>query len=83
MYRFSRITLIIGLCNKSNVASDHCSSTNTQGVWVLSMKVSSLIERQICDHYDAYCGRKVAIDDRDGGQNELIVVTFTWGGGWG
>ena len=32
MYRFSRITLIIGLCNKSNVSSDHCSGTDTLGV---------------------------------------------------
>ena len=50
--------------------------------WALSMKVSSLIELQILNHYDAYCGHKAEIDDRDGGQNELIAaVDLRWG--WG
>ena len=51
--------------------------------WALSMKVSSLIELQIFDHYDTYCGRKAGIDDRDGCQNELLAVSLRWGGGWG
>ena len=50
--------------------------------WALSMKGSSVIELQIVDHYDAYCGRKAGIDDRDGCQNEFlaVAVSLRWGG---
>ena len=45
----------------------------------MSITVSCPIELQIFDHYDAFCGRKAGIDDRDGGQNELLAVDLKVG----
>ena len=47
--------------------------------WALSINVSGLIELQIFDHQGEYCGRKVVIDDRDGGQNEHLAVDLNVG----
>jgi hypothetical protein len=47
--------------------------------WALSIKVSCLIELQIFDHYDAFCGRTAGIDVRDGGQNEHLAVDLKVG----
>ncbi len=47
--------------------------------WALSIKVSCLIELQIFDHYDALCGCKAGIDDRDGAQNEHLAVDLKVG----
>ena len=47
--------------------------------WAFSIKVSCLIELQSFDHYDAFCGRKAAIGDRDGGQNEHLAVDLKVG----
>ena len=72
MFRFGRITLIMGLCSKLNVAGSD-SGTDTLGI-EHQFSCLILIELQIFDHYDAFCGRKAGIDDRDGGQNEHPAV---------
>ena len=47
--------------------------------WALNINVSCLIELQIFDHYDAFCGRKAGIDDRNAGQNEHLDVDLNVG----